>query len=169
MILDRRQFLSACGLTLLGGLVSTPDALALDALRIIDYPERPVREFLKAHYAGTRAFTARGMDNKERYLTRRFRQGLFKFFERQMKSDGKIRTLVDPFTGSPGAADYAVGDGKVRVEKAWVPVNFNDGRNSWTTTYVMRNDQERNDDTWRIDDIQDVRGMLLSDVLKKLK
>ena len=74
--------------------------------------------------------------------------------------------VTDPFTGSQGATDYTVGKAKVRSEKAWVPVNFTDGRNSWTITYLMRNDQERNDDDWRIDDIQDVRGMLLSVVLK---
>ena len=77
--------------------------------------------------------------------------------------------VVDPFTGSQGATDYSVGDAKVRAEKAWVPVTFSDGRNSWTITYLMRSDQERNDDDWRIDDIEDVRGMLLSKVLKEQK
>jgi hypothetical protein len=52
------------------------------------------------------------------------------------------------------------------VEKAWVPITFTDGRNSWTVTYLLRNDQERGDDRWRLDDIEDVRGMLLSKVLR---
>ncbi len=46
-------------------------------------------------------------------------------------------------------------------------MTFSDGERSWTITYLLRNDQERNDDRWRMDDIQDVRGMLLTDVLRK--
>ena len=136
--------------------------------RRLDYAERPVREFLKIHFASSRAFTARGMDNKEKFLTRRFRSGLYKFFGKQSKVQNAPPIVNDPFTGSQGASDYTIGDVKVRSERAWVPVKFSDGRNSWTITFLLRNDQERGDDRWRIDDIQDVRGMLLSDVLKKL-
>lgn len=77
--------------------------------------------------------------------------------------------VVDCSSGSQGATDYCVGEAKVRSQKAWVPVRFSDGRNSWTITYLMRNDQERHDDHWRIDDIQDARGMLLTNVLKEQK
>jgi hypothetical protein len=117
--------------------------------------------------AGTRAFTARGMDKKERFLTRRFRRSLFDYFGRAAESSTKPPMVVDPFSGSQGATSFTIGDAKVRAEKAWVPVTFTDGERSWTITYLLRNDQERNDDRWRIDDIQDVRGMLLTEVLKK--
>ncbi|HYW31590.1 MAG TPA: hypothetical protein VE869_08795, partial [Gemmatimonas sp.] len=60
-----------------------------------------------------------------------------------------------------------VGDAKTRGEKAWVPVTCTDGTHTWTITYIMRDDQERGDDRWRIDDIQDVRGMLLSETLRE--
>ncbi len=132
-----------------------------------DYAERPVREFLKLHFAGTRKFSPTGLDKKERLFTRRFRQGLYKFFDRVAESNTSPPLVIDPFTGSQGATTFSVGDAKVRSEKAWVPVDFSDGTNSWTITYLLRNDQERNDDRWRIDDIQDVRGMLLSEVLKR--
>lgn len=147
-------------------LDTRPDAPSPD-VPSIDYPEHAVREFLKIHFAGSRAFNARGLDKKERYLTRRFRQGIYKFFERSSRSDSSLPLVVDPFTGSQGATDYSVGDAKVRSEKAWVPVKLSDGKNSWSITYVMRNDQERNDDRWRIDDIEDRLGLSLMAVLKK--
>lgn len=75
--------------------------------------------------------------------------------------------MTDPFTGSQGATTYAIGDARVRVEKARVPVRFSDGTNEWTLTYLLRNDLERNDERWYIDDIEDRRGMLLSQVLRK--
>ena len=134
----------------------------------LDYAERPVREFLKLHFAGSRAFTARGMDKKKRLLTSRFRNGLYTYFGRAAKNDKSPPMVMDPFTGSMGASTFTVGDAKVRAEKAWAPVTFREGSTEWTITYLLRNDQERNDDRWRIDDIQDVRGMLLSEVLKKL-
>jgi hypothetical protein len=177
MQLERRQWLKVSGQALVLALFGPLDAYAMrkgriDTSRIgtarIDYAERPVREFLKMHFAGSRTFSARGMDNKERFLTRRFRLGLYKYFGRAAKSDKAPPMVTDPFTGSQGAATFAVGDAKVRSEKAWVPVAFSDGQINWTITYLLRNDQERNDDRWRIDDIQDVRGMLLSEVLKKL-
>ena len=165
---ERRRFLKLCwaGLTL--GVIAPAVSEGMTALRF-DYPEHEVREFLKIHFAGSRDFTARGLDKKERLFTRRFRQGLYKYFGRRAKSTTALPMVVDPFSGSQGATDYSVGDAKVRSEKAWVPVKFSDGRNSWTITYLMRNDQERNDDRWRIDDIQDVRGMLLTNVLKEQK
>lgn len=134
--------------------------------RYRDYPERPVREFLKLHFSGSRAFSASGLDAKERLLTRRFRSALYRFFGSAAQRNGVLPLVVDPFTGSQGATSFAVRDAKVRSEKAWVPVEFTDGTNRWTITYLLRNDQERNDDRWRIDDIQDVRGMLLSEILK---
>lgn len=133
------------------------------APRSIDYPERPVREFLKLHFAGSRAFSPSGLDAKDHLLTRRFRLSIYKFFERS----SSLPLVGDPFSGSQGAASYAVGDAKVRGEKAWVSVRFSDGSNEWTLVYLLRNDQERNDERWRIDDIQDRRGMLLSAVLKQ--
>lgn len=133
----------------------------------IDFVERPVREFLKLHFAGSRSFSPSGLDKKKNLLTRRFRSGIFAFFSRAMKSDSAPPLVMDPFTGSMGATDYSFGKPRVRGEKAWVPVNFTDGTNRWTITFLLRNDQERGDDRWRIDDIQDVRGMLLSDVLKR--
>lgn len=165
---ERRRFLKACltGMTL--GALAPSAGDALSRVRI-EYPEREVREFLKMHFAGSRAFTARGLDKKERYLTRRFRSTLYKSFQKESETQSSPPMVMDPFTGSQGATDYTVEKAKVRVEKAWVPVKFTDGRNSWTITYLMRNDQERNDDDWRIDDIQDVRGMLLSAVLKAQK
>jgi hypothetical protein len=132
-----------------------------------DYAERPVREFLKLHFAGSREFTASGLDKKERLLTRRFRLGLYTYFERARASTITLPLVVDPFTGSQGATDYSVGDAKVRAEKAWVPVTFSDGERRWTITYLLRDDQERNDDRWRIDDIEDRRGMRLSEVLRQ--
>lgn len=164
---DRRLFLGQATLALLSGRFT--DWSASSASPRLDYPEHEVREFLKRHFSGSRAFTPNGLDKKERYLTRRFRRGIYAYFERAAKSTNKLPMVPDPFTGSLSATDYSVGDAKVRVEKAWVPVNISEGQNRWTVTYLMRNDQERKDDTWRIDDIQDVRGMLLSDVLKKLK
>lgn len=163
---ERRNFLTVELPAVMLGFVA-PAVLHATPPRI-DYAERPVREFLKMHFASSRAFTARGMDNKEKFFTRRFRSGIYKFFDKQSKSQNSPPMVNDPFTGSQGASDYTIGDPKVRVEKAWVPVKFSDGRNSWTITFLLRNDQERNDDRWRIDDIQDVRGMFLSDVLKKL-
>lgn len=168
MQLERRRFLQLCcaGLTL---SITAPDASeAMGAVRF-DYPEHEVREFLKLHFASSRAFDARGLDKKERLFTRRFRDALYKYFDKRSKAQSPLPMVTDPFTGSQGAADYTVGNAKIRSEKAWVPVNFTDGRNNWTITYLMRNDQERNDDDWRIDDIQDVRGMLLTAVLKAQK
>jgi len=133
----------------------------------IDYAEGVVRDFLKVHFASSREFTARGLDRKERYFTRRFRLGMYKFFQKRAKDDTPLPLVVDPFSGSQGATDYTVGDAKVRSEKAWVPVSFTDGSREWTITYLMRNDQERNDDRWKIDDIQDRTGMLLSAALKR--
>ncbi|MBC7898327.1 MAG: DUF3828 domain-containing protein [Cytophagaceae bacterium] len=132
----------------------------------IDYPEGVVRDFLKMHFAGSRAFTARGLDKKERLFTRRFRTGLYKFFEKQRGNDS-LPLVVDPFTGSQGATDFTVGDARVRSEKAWVPVQFTDGSRQWTVTYLLRNDQERNDDRWKIDDIEDRTGLLLSKALQR--
>lgn len=168
MPLARREFVKFCCAGTVLALVA-PTAAAARTPRRFDYPEHEVREFLKMHFAGSREFTARGLDKKERLFTRRFRQGMYKFFEKRSKSASSPPMVTDPFTGSQGAADYTVGKAKVRVEKAWVPVTFTDGRNTWTITYLMRNDQERNDDRWRIDDIEDVRGMLLSKVLKSVK
>ena len=168
MQLERRRFLKLCCAGLALGVAAPSASEALHVVRIA-YPEHEVREFLKMHFAGSRSFTARGLDKKERLFTRRFRQGLYKFFEKRAKSAKALPMVVDPFTGSQGATDYTVGDARVRSEKAWVPIKFSDGRNSWTITYLMRNDQERNDDDWLIDDIEDVRGMLLSKVLKEQK
>ncbi len=151
----------------LRSLETRPNTLGARDARI-DYAERPVREFLKLHFAGSRSFSASGLDKKERLLTRRFRSGLYKFFGRGGASGDGPPLVIDPFTGSQGAASYTLGKPRVRGERASVPVNFTDGTNSWTITYLLRNDQERNDDRWRIDDIQDVRGMLLSEVLKRL-
>lgn len=160
----RRRFLVRSA-ALLAFLVPTGTP-ALHAATI-DYPEGVVRDFLKMHFAGSRAFTARGLDKKERLLTRRFRTGLYKFFQKQRKGNDSLPLVVDPFTGSQGATDFTVGDAKVRSEKAWVPVQFTDGSRDWTVTYIMRNDQERNDDRWRIDDIEDRTGALLSKVLRQ--
>lgn len=168
MLPERRRFLKLCCVGWALGAIAPSAGNAMGLVRIA-YPEREVRQFLKMHFAGSRAFTARGLDKKERLFTRRFRQGMYKFFEKRSKSQASLPMVVDPFTGSQGATDYSVGDAKVRAEKAWVPVTFSDGRNSWTITYLMRSDQERNDDDWRIDDIEDVRGMLLSKVLKEQK
>ncbi|MBC8086034.1 MAG: hypothetical protein H7Z40_02115 [Phycisphaerae bacterium] len=170
MRMKRRRFLTlSCVSVCLMSLV--PDrAPAMRpehaSVAVIDYAERPVREFLKIHFAGSRSFSPSGLDKKERLFTRRFRLGLYKFFERT-RSSTSPPLVVDPFTGSQGATTFSVGDAKVRSEKAWVPVSFSDGTNQWTITYLLRNDQERNDDRWRIDDIQDRRGMLLTDALKK--
>lgn len=161
----RRGFL-VDGLLHLAALAVVPRVVR--ASEAIDYPERPVREFLKLHFAGSRAFTASGMDGKERFLSRRFRRTLFDFFKRNLQAASPLTMVTDPFTGSQGARDYTVGDGKVRGERVWVPVQFSDGSNSWTITYLMRNDQERNDERWRIHDIQDRRGMLLSEALEKI-
>ncbi|MEP6832699.1 MAG: hypothetical protein ABJB74_04860 [Gemmatimonas sp.] len=168
MQLERRRFLKLCcaGLTLSAITPATGDAMGM--LRF-DYPEHEVREFLKMHFAGSREFTARGLDKKERLLTRHFRDGIYKFFQRRSKSQGALPMVVDPFTGSQGATDYTVGKAKIRSEKAWVPVTITDGRNTWTIAYLMRNDQERNHDDWLIEDIEDVRGMLLSKVLQSQK
>ncbi len=172
MSVERRQLLAMCARTLLLAAVAPADAGAAAPFWFTgasrDYPERPVREFLKLHFAGSRVFAAGALNGKERLLTRRFRNGLYKYFERAAKSDTSPPMVIDPFSGSQGASAFRVGDAKVRSEKAWVPVTFQDGRNEWTITYLLRNDQERGDDRWRIDDIQDVRGMLLSQVLKKL-
>lgn len=132
-----------------------------------DYPNRSVREFLKIHFASSRAFTPRGLDQKERLLTRRFRRGIYSYFERIAKTDSAPPLVLDPFTGSQEATTYTIGDARVRVEKAWVPVRFSDGVNEWTLTYLLRNDLERNSERWYIDDIEDRRGMLLSQVLRK--
>ncbi|HYW30228.1 MAG TPA: hypothetical protein VE869_01895, partial [Gemmatimonas sp.] len=110
-----------------------------------DYAERPVREFLKRHFAGSRSFSATGLDGKERWFTRRFRSGLYKFFARRREAGKALPLVIDPFTGSMGARDYQVGDAKTRGEKAWVPVTCTDGTNTWTITYIMRDDQERGD------------------------
>lgn len=163
MVPDRRRWL----LHTTYGVVLAMLAPASTRAEMRDYAERPVREFLKLHFAGSRAFTASGLDKKERLLTRRFRLGLYKYFERTRASTSKVPLVVDPFTGSQGATDYSVGDAKVRAEKAWVPVTFSDGERTWTITYLMRDDQERNDDRWRIDDIEDRRGMRLSEVLRQ--
>lgn len=156
-----------CGLALL----APPHVPAMRITHVsearIDYPERPVREFLKLHFAGSRTFNAAGMDGKQRFLTRRFRSALYKFFGSRTQSSDAVPMVTDPFTGSEGATTYSLGKPKVRGERAWMPVNFSDGTNTWTITYLLRSDQERNDDRWRIDDIQDVRGMLLSEVLKR--
>ena len=133
----------------------------------IDYAEGVVRDFLKMHFAGSREFTARGLDKKERLFTRRFRSGLYKFLTQRAKGNDSLPLVMDPFTGSQGATDFTVGDAKVRSEKAWVPVKFTDGSREWTVTYLLRNDQERNDDRWKIDDIQDRTGALLSKVLRQ--
>ncbi len=159
-MIDRRRWLKLTGTSVIAAAL-TP---IITRARPIDYAERPVREFLKLHMAGSRTFSARGMDKKERLLTRRFRRGLYAYFERAAKST--LPLVIDPFTGSQGATDFAVGDAKVRAEKAWVPVTFSDGERSWTITYLLRNDQERNDDRWRIDDIEDRRGMRLTEVLR---
>lgn len=162
----RRKFLHQCAVVLTAGLVAPATLYALSDVAI-EYPEHSVREFLKLHFAGSRAFTARGLDRKERWFTRRFRKGLYKYFDKVAKSPSSPPMVMDPFTGSQGATAYSVGDAKVRSEKAWVPVRITEGGNRWTVTYLMRNDQERNDDTWRIDDIQDIQGMLLTTALKK--
>lgn len=164
MPIDRRRWLVQTGTSILV-IVFAPRVLRSGAP---DYAERPVREFLQLHMASSRAFNARGMDEKERLLTRRFRRGLYAYFERAAKSTETRPLVIDPFTGSQGATGYSLGDAKVRAEKAWVPVTFRDGTRSWTITYLLRNDQERNDDRWRIDDIEDRLGMRLSEVLKKL-
>jgi len=167
----RRRWLTLCSVALSLVALVPPPASAVHAARAretrIDYAERPVREFLKLHFAGSRKFSPAGLDKKKLFFTRRFRQGLYKFFDRIAESKTSLPMVMDPFTGSQGATTFRVGDAKVRVEKAWVPVSFSDGTNSWTITYLVRNDEERNDDDWRIDDIQDVRGMLLSEVLKR--
>lgn len=166
MQFQRRKFLIVCGTAAALSLMAP--APPLPAARI-DYAERPVREFLKLHFAGSRSFSPSGLDKKENLFTRRFRLGLYKFFQHVNKADKAPPMVTDPFTGSQGANNYSIGKAKVRSEKAWVPVSFSDGNNEWTITYLLRNDQERNDERWRIDDIQDVRGMLLLEVLKKLE
>lgn len=76
MPVERRQMLAICGRSLLLAVLAprAVQALApsLQSSARIDYAERPVREFLKLHFAGSRTFTARGMDENERLLTRRF-------------------------------------------------------------------------------------------------
>lgn len=165
-LIDRRQFFErTIGVAFV--LAFTPSLAAAERARRVDYPEHPVREFLKIHFAGSRTFNARSLDKKERYMTRRFRQTIYKFLERSSKSESSLPLVVDPFTGSQGATDYTVGEAKIRTPKAWVPVNLSDGRNTWSITYILRNDQERNDDDWRIDDIEDRTGMSLAALLKK--
>ncbi|GEM_PF-2096853 len=166
MLPARRRWLMLCAASLCLSALPSSSVPALHATRI-DYAERPVREFLKLHFAASRSFSPLGLDRKERLFTRRFRTGLYKFFERVAKSNASPPLVIDPFTGSQGATTFVLGKPKVRGEKAWVPVTFTDNTNEWTITYILRNDQERNDERWRIDDIQDRRGMLLTDVLKK--
>ncbi len=163
---SRRRLLSLCIAGLVFG-VFFPIGPPVFATTRIDYPERPVREFLKLHFASSRVFSARGLDRKERFLTRRFRRGMYSFFERVRKDGSGMPLVADPFTGSQGATTYTVGDVRVRSEKAWVTVQFSDGADTWIMTYLLRNDLERKDDRWYIDDIQDRRGMLLSAVLRK--
>lgn len=166
---ERRRFLSQsiAQFFVALALVRTASAESRVITPVIESPERAVRDFLKMHFASTREFTARGLDRKERLFTRRFRKSLYKYFDKVRESDAKSPLVNDPFTGSQRATSYSVGDAKVRVEKAWVPVGFTDGSNNWTVTYLMRNDQERNDERWRLDDIQDRTGLLLTAALKK--
>jgi hypothetical protein len=137
-----------------------------------DYAEGMVREFLVLHFAGSREFSATGMEKKTRYLTPRFRSAIYKFLTARARSRSESSSppmVSDPFTGSMRATDYSIGKARVRSEKASVPVTFTDGTNRWTVTYLLRNDQERGDDRWRLDDIEDVRGMLLSRILREYK
>ena len=64
----RFRSLAFAGLLLGAPLPLAPSVVAAPRL---DYAERPVREFLKIHFAGSRDFTARGLDRKERFLSRR--------------------------------------------------------------------------------------------------
>ncbi|MCC6430460.1 MAG: hypothetical protein IT354_06090 [Gemmatimonadaceae bacterium] len=165
MSLARRHFLAVC---LLGALftLTSPHAAAAGRVPRYDDAELMVHNFLKRHLAGTRGFNATSVGEKSRYLTRRLRNNIFDFLRAVAKSPRDVPMVSDPFTGSMGATSYDIGKVKVRVEKAWVPVTFTDGTNRWTVTYLLRNDQERGDDRWRLDDIEDVRGMLLSKVLR---
>jgi hypothetical protein len=166
MGLEWRRFFRYRRITLVLGMLVAP-ATTVASTVPIDYPEHTVREFLKLHFAGSRAFTPSGLDKKERLLTRRFRLAIHRFFEKSVKSGSALPLVTDPFSGSQGATTWAVGDAKVRAEKAWVTVNCSDGSIEWTLVYLMRNDQERNDERWRIDDIQDRRGMMLSALLRQ--
>ena len=125
-----------------------------------------VINFLKRHLAGTRGFNATSVEEKSRFLTLRLRSNIYGFLTSVAKSRREVPMVSDPFTGSMGATSYTTGKARVRSEKAWVPVTFTDGTNSWTVTYMLRNDQERGDDRWRLDDIEDVHGMLLSKILR---
>lgn len=164
--LNRRCVLAQCGASALLALLA-PLSIGAANAPLFDYPEHTVREFLKIHFAGLRTFNTAGIDKKDRLLTRRFRERIYKFFDKVRKSESSVPLVIDPFTGSQGATSYTVGNAKVRSEKAWVPANFSDGQSQWTITYLMRNDQENHDSSWRIDDIQDRRGMLLTDVMRK--
>ena len=161
---DRRHFLAVC---LIGALypLASPRAAAESVPRY-DNAELMVSNFLKRHFAGTRGLNGTSVDDKFRFFTRRLRTNILGFLTAVSKSGREVPIVSDPFTGSMGATSYAIGKARVRSEKAWVPVTFTDGTNSWTVTYLLRNDQERGDDRWRLDDIEDVRGMLLSKVLR---
>jgi hypothetical protein len=165
MTRDRRQLLAAF---LLGALCSltAPQVVAAGSVTRYDNAELMVISFLKRHLAGTKGFNATSVEEKSRFLTHRLRSNIYDFLTAVAKSRRDVPMVSDPFTGSMGATGYTIGKVKVRVEKAWVPITFTDGRNSWTVTYLLRNDQERGDDRWRLDDIEDVRGMLLSKVLR---
>ena len=167
---DRRQFLTACcAFSLL--MVCMPVSAEGSAPRF-DNAEVMVHNFLKLHFAGSREFSGAGIEKKARFLTPRFRSTMYKFLTERAKSRTEAQSapmVADPFTSSMAVTDYSVGKAKVRSEKAWVPVTFTDGTNTWTTTYILRNDQERGDDRWRLDDIEDVRGMLLSKIMKEYK
>ena len=168
---DRRQFLAVCcALTLAAACI--PASVSAGAVSRFDNAEVFVHNFLKLHFAGSREFSGTGLEKKARFLTPRFRSTMYKFLTDRAKSRSEAQSapmVADPFTSSMGVTDYSVGKAKVRSEKAWVPVTFTDGTNRWTTTYILRNDQERGDDRWRLDDIEDVRGMLLSKILKEYK
>ena len=175
MYADRRLFLTTCMNALGAAAVSVALAPLVAGATDVARPEHSrfdladlrVREFLNLHFAGAREFSAAGLDRKTRYLTPRFRSAIYKFLTVVAKSSSSPPMVSDPFTGSMGATDFTVGKPKVRSERAWVPVHFTDGTNKWTVTYLMRNDQERGDDRWRIDDIEDVRGMLLSKIMRE--
>lgn len=176
MSCSRRTLLRGCAAALLPLLIpahaNAIGAAAVGSSYRFDNAEVMVHKFLELHFAGSREFSGAGLENKRRFLTPRFRSTLYKFLTERARAREQSSSppmVLDPFTSSMGATDYSVGKAKVRSERAWVPVTFTDGTNRWTTTYLLRSDQERGDDRWRLDDIEDVRGMLLSKVLKEDK
>lgn len=122
-------------------------------------PEGRVQSLLERHFAGTMAFDPATVAAKRPWLSAALQQRVAAYFAKPRRRDQVPPINGDPFTDTQETPTrFAVQAASVEGERARVPVRFADAFSQRGVTYLLVREGGR----WRVDDLADSRGTLLS-------